>query len=199
MSSSVQILAFAGSAREGSFNKQLVNIAAKGAESVGVPVTVIDLRDYSMPLFDQDLEARSGLPAVVLRFKALMKSHQGLLLACPEYNSSMTPLLKNTIDWASRPEPDEAPLTCFKSKVSVLMSASPGGLGGMRGLVHVRSMLSNLGVLVLPEQKSISAASNAFDAQGNLKDATQQSAITHLGERLATVISKLAELPADGV
>ena len=193
MASSARILAFAGSAREDSFNKKLISIAVQGAEAVGAEVTVIDLRDYPMPLFDQDLEARSGLPEVVLRFKALMKSHQGLLLACPEYNSSMTPLLKNTIDWASRPEPGEAPLalTCFQNKVAVLMSASPGGLGGMRGLVHVRSMLSNLGVLVLPEQKSISGAYDAFDAQGKLQNAAQQSAITHLGERLATVLSKL--------
>ncbi len=193
MASSARILAFAGSARDGSFNKKLISIAAQGSEAAGAEVTVIDLRDYPMPLFDQDLEARSGLPEVVLRFKALMKSHQGLLLACPEYNSSMTPLLKNTIDWASRPEPGEAPLalTCFQNKVAVLMSASPGGLGGMRGLVHVRSMLSNLGVLVLPEQKSISGAYDAFDAQGKLQNAAQQSAITHLGERLATVLSKL--------
>jgi NAD(P)H-dependent FMN reductase len=186
-----KILAFAGSARKDSFNKKLVKIAAEGARATGAEVTHLDFRDLPLPLYDQDLEAAEGLPDNARKLKALMKAHQGFLIACPEYNSSITPLLKNAIDWASRPEPGEPPLVCFKEKVAVLMSASPGGLGGLRGLVHVRSILSNIGVLVLPDQKAIGDAYQTFDENGELKDQAQQVAIIQLGSKLATVTAKL--------
>jgi len=186
-----KILAFAGSARKDSFNKKLVKIAIAGAKAAGAEVTYLDFRNLPLPLYDEDLEAAEGLPENALKLKAMMKAHQGFLIACPEYNSSVTPLLKNAIDWASRPEPGEPSLACFKDKVAILMSASPGGLGGIRGLVHVRSILSNIGVLVLPDQKAIGTAYQAFDENGNLKDALQQAAIEQLGSRLATVTAKL--------
>jgi NAD(P)H-dependent FMN reductase len=193
MANQAKILAFAGSAREGSLNKKLVKIAAEGARNAGTEVTVVDFRDLPMPLYDQDLEQREGIPDNALKFKDLMMQHRGLLIACPEYNSSITPLLKNAIDWASRPLPGEPPLslTCFRDKVAVLMSASPGGTGGMRGLVHVRAILGNIGVLVLPQQKSIPNAYDAFDSNDRLKDAKQQEAIEQLGAKLAEVVSKL--------
>lgn len=188
-----KILAFAGSARTGSFNKQLVKIAAAGATEAGAEVTYLDFRDLPLPLYDQDLEAAEGLPENALKLKALMKSHQGFLIACPEYNSSITPLLKNAIDWASRPEPNEPPLglTCFRDKVAVLMSASPGGLGGLRGLMHVRSILSSIYVLVLPDQKAIPNAYQAFDQNGNLQDSALQEGVQQLGANLANVLAKL--------
>ncbi len=188
-----KIIAFAGSARTDSFNKKLVKIAAAGAQAAGADVTCLDLRDLPMPLFDQDLEAREGLPENALKFKQLLKSHQGFLIACPEYNSSITPLLKNSIDWASRPEPGEQPLglSCFRDKVAVIMSAAAGGLGGLRGLVHVRSILGNIGVLVLPDQKSIPQAYEAFDEQGTLKDPKQQTAVVQLGAKLTSILDKL--------
>lgn len=194
MSSPIKILAFAGSARVESFNKKLVKIATVGATDAGAEVTLIDLLDYSMPLFNEDLEAKDGLPESVLQFKALLKSHQGLLIACPEYNGSITPLLKNAIDWASRPEPGEAPmaLSCFKGKVAALLATSPGGLGGMRGLVHVRAILEGIGVLVIPEQKAISGAYQAFDDQGNLVDEKQVDAVCAIANKLATATAKLA-------
>lgn len=182
-----KILAFAGSARQDSYNKKLVKIAVEGAKAAGVDVTYLDFRDLPLPLYDEDLEAAEGLPENALKLKAMMKAHQGFLIACPEYNSSITPLLKNAIDWASRPEPDEPPLVCFKEKIAVLMSASPGGLGGLRGLGHVRSILSSIGVLVLPDQKAIGSAYQAFDENDNLKDESQQTAIVQLGSKLATV------------
>lgn len=193
MTNPAKILAFAGSAREGSFNKMLVKIAVEGAKTAGANVTYVDLRDLPMPLYDQDLEAREGLPDNVLKFKELMKSHQGFLIACPEYNSSITPLLKNTIDWASRPEPGESPLalTCFQNKVAAILSASPGGLGGLRGLGHVRSILESIGVLVIPDQKAVSNAYSAFDEAGNLKDEGQRSAVQAIGAKLADVVTKL--------
>jgi NAD(P)H-dependent FMN reductase len=188
-----KILAFAGSARQDSFNKKLVKIAATGARLAGAEVTDLDLHDLPMPLFDQDLEATEGLPGTVLQFKALMKEHQGFLIACPEYNSSITPLLKNAIDWASRPEPGEPPmgLICFRDKVAALMSASPGGLGGLRGLGHVRSTLESIGTLVIPDQKAIANAYQAFDDHGNLKDEKHQTDIQNLGHRLTGILTKL--------
>jgi chromate reductase, NAD(P)H dehydrogenase (quinone) len=185
------ILAFAGSARTDSLNKKLVKVAAEGAKAAGAEVTYLDFRDLPLPLFDEDLEKAKGLPENVLKLKGLMKSHQGFLIACPEYNSSITPLLKNAIDWASRPEPNEPSLACFKGKVAALMSASPGGLGGLRGLVHVRAILGNIGVLVLPDQKAIGSAYQAFDESGNLKDESQRADIWQLGSKLATITAKL--------
>jgi NAD(P)H-dependent FMN reductase len=186
-----KILAFAGSARQDSYNKKLVKIAAEGAKAAGAETTYLDFRDLPLPLYDQDLETAEGLPENVLKLKAMMKAHHGFLIACPEYNSSITPLLKNAIDWASRSEPGEPSLDCFKEKTAVLMSASPGGLGGLRGLGHVRSILSSIGVIVLPAQKAIGSAYQAFDENGNLKDEAQQAAIMQLGSQLATVTAKL--------
>src|SRR6266446_5332539 len=100
-----RILAFAGSTRAASFNKRLVRIAARGAEAAGAEVTVIDLRDLPLPLFDQDQEAAEGPPENAKRLKALMVASDGFLIASPEYNSSISAVLKNTIDWASRPAP----------------------------------------------------------------------------------------------
>lgn len=194
MSSPIKILAFAGSARIESFNKKLVKIAAAGATEAGAEVTLIDLLDYPMPLFNEDLEANDGLPESVIQFKALLKSHQGFLISCPEYNGSITPLLKNAIDWASRPEPEETPmgLNCFKGKVAALLATSPGALGGMRGLVHVRAILEGIGVLVIPEQKAIPRAYQAFDDQGNLVDEKQVDAVGAIANKLATVTAKLS-------
>lgn len=186
-----KILAFAGSARKDSFNKKLVRIAVEGAKAAGAEVTYLDFRDLPLPLYDEDLEESEGIPDNVRKLKAMMKKHHGFLIACPEYNSSITPLLKNAIDWASRPDRDEASLVCFKDKVAILMSASPGGLGGLRGLVHVRSILGNIGVLVLPDQEAIGNAHQAFDENGNLKDESQQASILQLGRKLATVTAKL--------
>ena len=136
-----KILAFAGSTRTDSFNKKLVKIAATGAMEGGADVTVIDLRDFAMPLYDGDLEQQQGLPSTARNLKDLMLSHQGFLISAPEYNSSISGVLKNTIDWVSRPSEGEEPLACFKGKVAGIMSTSPGGLGGLRGLVHVRAIL----------------------------------------------------------
>jgi chromate reductase len=186
-----KILAFAGSLRAQSFNKKLVRIAAAGATAAGAQVTVIDLRDYTLPIFDEDLEASGGLPANARKLKDLFLAHQGLLIAAPEYNSSITAVLKNTIDWVSRPVPNEAPLQCFDNKVAALMSASPGALGGLRGLVHVRAILGNIKVTVLPDQVAVSKAHEAFTPEGALKDSKQQASIEALGAKLAAVVSKL--------
>ncbi|MDH3743553.1 MAG: NAD(P)H-dependent oxidoreductase [Acidobacteriota bacterium] len=192
MIDTIRILAFAGSTRKESFNKKLVGLAAEGARVAGADVTEIDLRDYPMPLFGQDLEAREGMPETAQQLKQLFLDHQGFLIASPEYNSSVSAVLKNTIDWLSRAETsDEPPLSAFAGKVAVLMAASPGGLGGLRGLVHLRAILGNIRVLVLPEQRAVSAAHKAFGADGSLVDAKQHQAILDLGTRLVEVLDKL--------
>jgi NAD(P)H-dependent FMN reductase len=192
MTNAPKILAFAGSTREDSYNKKLVKIAAEGAKVAGAEITYVDLRDLPMPIYDEDLEAKEGLPENARKFKELLKAHQGLLIASPEYNSSITAVLKNAIDWASRPEPGEPMLAAFTGKVAAIMSASPGGLGGLRGLIHVRSILSSINVLVLPDQKAISSAFQAFDEEGKLKDPKQQESVEQLGSKLATILAKLA-------
>ena len=120
-----------------------------------------------------------------------MLDHDGLLIASPEYNSGISGVLKNTIDWASRPLSGETSLACFTGKAAVLMSASPGGLGGLRGLVQVRSILGNIGVLVLPQQVAVSKADEAFNPEGMLKDSKQQKSIEKLGADLTAMLKKL--------
>ena len=186
-----KILGFAGSTRKDSFNKKLAKIALEAARLAGAEVTFLDLRDIPMPLFDEDLEREGGLPENAKKFRALLAQHDGILIASPEYKSSISGVLKNAIDWASRPIPNEAPLACFAGKVVTLVSASPGALGGLRGLVTVRSLLSNIKCLVLPDQIAISKAHEAFDTNGKLKDLKQQASIEALSRDMVEVIKKL--------
>jgi chromate reductase len=186
-----RILAFAGSLRRDSLNKKLVAIAAHGAREAGAEVTLLDLKDFPLPLFDQDLEAEQGMPESGARLKKLFTDHDGLLIASPEYNSSITAVLKNAVDWVSRPAPGEPPLVAFRGKVATLLSASPGALGGLRGLVHVRSILGNLGVIVLPDQIAVAKAHEAFQPDGSLTDAKQQAGVEGLGKTLASFLMKL--------
>ena len=180
-----KILAFAGSVRKGSWNHRLVQEAARVAESAGADVTVIHLSDFPLPLFDQDLEAENGMPQEAVRLKEIFANHNGLLLSCPEYNSSITPLLKNVIDWVSRPATqDESPLSSYAGKTAGLMAASPGGFGGLRGLRHVREILGNIGVLVTPKQFALGSAHSAFDEEGKLVDAKQASMLKACVEQL---------------
>jgi chromate reductase len=187
-----RILAFAGSTRNDSFNKRLVQIAAEGARKSGAEVTYIDLRDLPLPLYDAEVELQDGLPENAQKLKALMLSNEGFLISCPEYNSSISGVLKNAIDWASRSAPGEEYLACFNGKTVGLMSASPGGFGGSRGLTHVRSILGNIGVVVMPSQITIAKAHEAFQPDGSLKDPEQQGAVTNLGAELAEVLSSTA-------
>lgn len=187
---SPKILAFAGSTRMGSFNRQLVRTAAAAAEQAGAEVTLIDLRDYALPLFDEDLEA-AGTPAAAVRLKELFLSHNGLLIASPEYNSSLSAVLKNAIDWVSRSAPGEPMKAAFLGKVAGLVSASPGQLGGLRGLVHLRAILQNISVMVIPDQYSLGNAHTAFDENGKLLDQKAAQAVSAVAARLTEVISKL--------
>ena len=166
-----KILVFAGATRKESTNKKLAALAAVEIEKIGfAKATLIDLKQYPLPLYDGDLEIEQGLPENAAKLKELFKSHHGIMMCCPEYNSSITGVLKNTIDWISRSDQGGGDLIAFTGKIMAISSASPGKLGGLRGLVHVRSILSNLGTIVIPNQLAIPGSYTAFDETGKLKD-----------------------------
>lgn len=188
-----KILVFAGSTRTGSFNKMLAHLAAEAVRTAGAEASFVDLRDLALPLYDGDLEDAQGLPEGAKRFKTLLREHDGFIIASPEYNSSVTAVLKNAIDWASRAESDDEPsLVAFRGKAALLTSASPGALGGLRGLVHLRSILGNIGVLVLPDQLAIGAAYEAFDDAGALKDSKKAAQLASLARGLVDFLKKHA-------
>lgn len=192
MSHTPKVLVFAGSLRKDSYNKKLAKIAARGAKDAGAEVTYIDLEDYPLPLYSGDIEEKEGLPENALKLKNLFLTHDGLIISSPEYNSSITGPLKNAIDWVSRPASDkEVYLSPFIDKVALIVSASIGGLGGLRGLVHLRSILNNIYTYVIPGQKSISNAADAFDAQGNLKNKEQEKDVLDLAKKLVEATRKL--------
>ena len=173
-----KILAFSGSIRRESWNRKLIQTAVDAARAAGGEVTLIDLADYPLPLYNGDLEDKEGLPDSALRLKALFKDHDALLISSPEYNSSIPPLLKNSIDWVSREWQGESGLVPYQNKVAAIMGASPGMLGGMRMLPHLRQILNTLGVLVLPGQFSLSHADQAFAPEnGALKSPARLHAL----------------------
>lgn len=189
MSKGPKVLCFAGSLRKDSLNKKLVKVAMTAAEEAGAEVTYVDLKEFPMPLYDEEIEKESGLPENAKKLKAIMKEHQAFLIASPEYNSSISGVLKNTIDWTSRPSDGDKSLECYTGKVAGIMAASPGALGGLRGLVALRSILGNIGVIVLPEQHAVSQAHELFTPEGALKDEKHKRQITNIGKRV-TLISK---------
>jgi NAD(P)H-dependent FMN reductase len=182
-----RLLFFAGSARQNSHNKRLARVGAAIAEANGIPSTFVDLADYPMPIYDGDLEAKSGQPENAHKLKNLMKAHTGIFIASPEYNAAFSPLLKNTIDWVSHIRDEgEAPLEVYRTRVFALGAASPGGMGGLRGLSQFRLVLElGTGALVLPDQFLLPRAADAYDEHGHLKNKDQT-------EQLKTVIQKLA-------
>lgn len=187
-----KILAMAGSARKDSFNKKLIKIAAASARDAGAEVTLIDLADYRLPLYDGDLEAEQGLPQKASELKKLFREHDGFIFSSPEYNSSVSGVFKNVIDWISRPEKDDPFYLCaYKGKMAALLSASPGALGGLRGLVALRSLLENIYVMVLPDQITIANAAEAFDEKGEFKDPKQKKKVVDLMQKFIHVVHSL--------
>lgn len=181
-----RLLFFAGSIRKNSYNKRVARLAASTAQGMGIPSTFADLADYPMPMYDGDLEAKSGQPENAYKLKKLMTAHAGIMIVSPEYNASFTPLLKNTIDWISHArDDDEAPLEVYRSRVFALAAASNGGTGGLRGLMQFRLVLElGVGALVLPNQFLLPRAAEAFDDAGNFKNNDH-------AQQLQAVIKKL--------
>ncbi len=187
--SNPRILVFAGSIRTGSFNASLAALAAKELALAGADVTHISLQDFPMPIYDGDLEASSGPPENAIKLKRMMMTHAGVFIASPEYNASVTPLLKNTLDWISRVrDGKEPPLAAYKNRVFALGSASNGRFGGMRSLLALRQVLEiGCGALVMPDQISVSGAADAYDEMGHLKD-------TRMADSLRSVVRRLIDM-----
>lgn len=168
------VLAFAGSLQTESVNKKLVIESAKIAQKLGAKVTVVDLSDYQIPLYNADLEKQSGMPPKAKQLRDLMLANQVILIASPEYNGSLSAALKNVIDWVSRSEEGQGSRQAFIGKKFVIMSASPSPKGGEKGLLHLRQIIEHIGGQVIDEQFALGDAYNAFDDQGQLKDKAKQ-------------------------
>ena len=182
----IRILALSGSSRRGSLNQKLLDQAADGARAAGAEVTSIRLSDFELPIYDADWEAEYGLPKGAQALKALLADSQGLLIATPEYNGGYTALLKNALDWMSRPNG-------FPSgKVAALVSASPGLLGGVKSQLSLQIVLNKLGVHVIPESFALGAAHQFFDAEGGLKDANVEIAVRSVGAAFAEMVIRIA-------
>lgn len=166
-----RILVIPGSNRSGSFNAALAASVAVELAQQGADVTRISLVDYPLPIVDEDLKDRSGIPEPAMKLGRLIAAHEGVFLCCPEYNSSIPPLLKNMIDWVSLITKDgDRPFKPWKGRFVALGSASNGRLAGIRGLYHVRSVMMNVGTQVISEQCSVAGAADGFDEDGRLKD-----------------------------
>ncbi|MCA8912550.1 MAG: NAD(P)H-dependent oxidoreductase [Planctomycetes bacterium] len=188
-----KILAFAGSYRKGSWNKKLVNVAAEGAREAGADVTVIDIKDYSLPVYDGDIESAQGLPQNAVKLMDQFDSHDGFLISSPEYNGGVPGGLKNLIDWASRPREGHAPFGLWKHKPVSIMAASPGARGGIRVLPRLHDMLATVQMLVLPGHYGLAHANEAFDDDGRLKDEKIAGIVKGLGKAVAEMANRLAD------
>ncbi|MCB1229061.1 MAG: NAD(P)H-dependent oxidoreductase [Verrucomicrobiae bacterium] len=192
MSEPLKLLAFAGSTRKDSYNQAVLNVVSDAAEAAGAIVDRVSLADFPMPLFDQDLESRDGLPPTTIELKKRMTAADGLLIASPEYNSAFSPLMKNTIDWVSRAETDdEPPLSAYRGKSTLLVAASPGGLGGIRGLYALRSVFQNIGVTVYPSMLAIGSAYQLVDDNGVLTDEKWRQRLASLAKEYVDFAGKL--------
>ena len=169
----VKILALAGSTRSDSLNKRLIEAVAALADPASAEVEVIDLRDYPLPLYDGDLEDAEGVPDNAMALKEKFLAADALLISTPEYNTSLPAVLKNAIDWISRPVDGVPWLSEIRGQVLGAMSASPGSTGGMQALGHLRQMFSNLGAYVVPGFTACPNAAGAFDEQGNFVNEAQ--------------------------
>jgi NAD(P)H-dependent FMN reductase len=177
---SPRILAFAGSARRASHNKQLARVAARIAQDGDAEVTWVDLRDFDIPLYDADLEADHGLPAGLLRLRALFDAHDALIVASPEYNGFFSPLLKNTLDWLSRPYGSAPRHAVFAGKAVLMLCAAGGGSGGARGLAQLRVQFGHLQAHVHAHEFVLAHCAAAIDENGGLRNAEQRVALADI-------------------
>lgn len=189
----VRLVAFAGSLRADSYNQALLTYAVEEARGSGATVEVVRLADLDLPHMDEDRERTSGMPAGAKRLKTLLAEAHGMLIASPEYNGAPSGILKDAIDWCTRAESkDETPLAAFKGKVAGLLAASPGRLGGLRGLVHLRTILSGIGVHVIPDQHAVAAAHEVLGEGGKPKDDFNAGAVANVARRTVQVARALA-------
>ncbi len=188
----LKILALSGSSRRDSLNSRLLEAAIAGAKSRGAEVTCISLAEYELPLYEADWEAEHGLPEPVRTLQTLVSENQGLLIAAPEHNGGYTPLLKNSIDWISRPDDYFSDRhAVFPGKVSAVISASPLSSGGLESQLALGAVLQRLGVLVVPAHFHLGCAHKAFDPNESLTSSATESLVRHVGSTLVEVASRL--------
>src|SRR6202162_1208729 len=174
----LKILVIPGSLRSGSLNARLAAVAAYELAQQGVEVTRISLGDFPLPIYDGDLQSKSGVPKNAVNLKRMMSAHHGVLIVTPEYNSSVPPLVKNTIDWVSRAQdPQESRGQVFRERPFAIASASEGRLGGTRALAPLRLILSACHATVIPNQLALSFASEAYDDMDRLKQPADAKAL----------------------
>ena len=169
------IAAFAGSSRDGSVNTKLAKAAQRIAQTHGAETTFLDLSCYNLPLYNQDEESVNGLPDGAIQLKSDLAAADGWIVASPEYNGFVTPLLLNALTWCSRGDSPNQMYATFRGKAATVVSASPGAMGGMRALNPTRQVLQNLGVNVLPLSVAVGGAFQAFDDSGQLNDTKQKA------------------------
>ena len=184
-----RILAVAGSYREHSYNKRVLNIAAEGARNAGAEVTVIDLRDFPLPIYDADLQADGAFDANALRLQDVFNDHDGFLISSPEYNGGIPGGFKNAIDWLSRANDKYGMYGPIKGKTAALITASPGQFGGIRCLAHLRSVFTIMGVHVLPAEVAVTFVGQKFEGDAaEMTDDKTSSILKGLGANLAQTI-----------
>lgn len=186
MTNPLKILAFSGSSRAESLNQKLLLATGEAVRAAGGEVTLVSLRDFPLPLYDGDLEEAEGLPANARKLVELIKDHPGLLIASPEYNSMITPLLKNTIDWCTRADDDP-----FPGRVVAVVSASPGVLGGIRSLQQAQHLLLHLGCHVVPGNTILPQAQKAFGSDGKITDPRALKSVQELATKFVETMTKL--------
>jgi chromate reductase len=191
--SKTKILVLAGSTRTESVNRKLARQAVEALRAAGADATLADLRDYPLPLYDGDLEDSQGRPAAAVALKELARQADGFVIASPEHNGSYPAVLKNAIDWISRPEPGEPHLAVFRGKVAGIASASPSGYGGARGLKQLRELLGMIGVEVVAEQLGVGNAGAAFDVEGRLVRPEDAEGLNALAASVVRTLSKQVE------
>ena len=183
--SALKILVIPGSLRTGSLNARLAATAAHELGQAGADVTRISLSDFPLPIFDGDLQGKSGVPKHAVNLKRMMSAHHGVLVVTPEYNSSVPPLVKNAIDWVSRvQDPQESRGQVFRDRPFAIAAASEGRLGGTRALAALRLILSACHATVIPNQLALSFASEAYDDMDRLKQPADVEALAALVRQL---------------
>jgi NAD(P)H-dependent FMN reductase len=189
-----KILVIPGSLRAGSHNTRLAALAAKELALAEAEVTCISMADYPLPLFDAEMTAEIGPPQHAVQLQRMLEAHQGVFIASPEYSASVTPLVKNTIDWLSRSRGRGEPTyAAFRNRVFAIGAASSGPGGGMRSLMALRQILElGCGALVIPEQIAVANAAEAFDDMDNLKDQSDAAAMKAMARRLVELAGALA-------
>ena len=176
------VLLFSGSTRQDSYNKKLIVEASNSVYELGGTPTIIDLREYPIPFYDGDLESESGMPGPAREIRKQMIDSQVIIIASPEYNHSVSAILKNVIDWTSRKEEGGSSREAYKGKTFLLLSTSTGSGGGKRGLVHLREIINAIGGTVYEKELSVPNAKTAFDGDGLLVDKSK------LNELLSEII-----------